>query len=163
MGRRDRQGTAQLQRQDGDQVFSPDGTRVLSGSVGQEHSPPVGCFDWPGHPLLQGRTALAFSPDGKRVLTGSPDKTARLWDISAIPQGSIFDIACAWLPDNDLSSLGKDYGLDFSGEAPICQKDADGRFTTPLPDTPTVKACAETGETPLYKQFIKLLHLGNPE
>jgi hypothetical protein len=68
------------------------------------------------------------------VLTGSKDKTTRLWDISAIPPGSIFDIACAWLPDHDLSGLGKDYGLDLSHEAPICQKDASGKFTTPLPD-----------------------------
>jgi hypothetical protein len=43
------------------------------------------------------------------------------------------------LPDHDLSGLGKDkedYGLDLSQEAPICQKDAAGRFTTPLPDEP---------------------------
>jgi hypothetical protein len=68
------------------------------------------------------------------VLTGSNDYTARLWDISGIPKGSIFDIACAWLPEHDLSGLGKDYGLDLSYEAPICQKDASGKFTTPLPD-----------------------------
>jgi WD40 repeat protein len=79
-------------------------------------------------------TSVAFSPDGARVLTGSADKRARLWDISAIPRGSIFDIACAWLPDHDLSGLGKDNGLDLSHEAPICQQDASGRFTTPLPD-----------------------------
>jgi hypothetical protein len=70
------------------------------------------------------------------VLTGSVDGTARLWDISGIPTGNIFDIACAWLPNHDLSALGKDYGLDLSHEAPICQKDASGKFTTPLPDQP---------------------------
>jgi hypothetical protein len=37
---------------------------------------------------------------------------------------------------HDLSGLGKDYGLDLSREAPICQKDANGKFTTPLPDPP---------------------------
>ena len=78
--------------------------------------------------------SVAFSPDGARVLTGSGDNAARLWDISGIPKGSIFDIACAWLPDHDLSGLGKDYGLDLSQEAPICQKDASGNFTRPLPD-----------------------------
>jgi WD40 repeat protein len=78
--------------------------------------------------------SVAFSPDGARALTGSGDKTARRWDISDIPPGSIFDIACALLPGHDLSGLGKDYGLDLSGEAPICQKDASGKFTTPLPD-----------------------------
>jgi hypothetical protein len=54
------------------------------------------------------------------VLTGSADKTARLWDVSGIPQGDIFEIACAWLPDHDLSGLGKEYSLDLSAEAPIC-------------------------------------------
>ena len=81
-----------------------------------------------------GIRSVAFSPDGARVLTGSHDKTARLWDISDIPKGSIFDIACAWLPDHDLSGLGREYGLDLSHEAPICQKDASGNFVTPLPD-----------------------------
>jgi WD40 repeat protein len=28
---------------------------------------------------------VAFSPDGKTVLTGSLDKTARLWDVSEMP------------------------------------------------------------------------------
>ncbi|MGQ0445611.1 MAG: WD40 repeat domain-containing protein [Beijerinckiaceae bacterium] len=47
-------------------------------------------------------SSVAFSPEGARVLTGSYDKTARPWDISAIAKGSIFDIACAWLPDEPL-------------------------------------------------------------
>ena len=110
-----------------------------------------------------GGSVVAFSPDGKHVLTASPDNSASLWDISAIPHGSIFDIACAWLPDNDLSSLGKDYGLDLSSEAPICQKDADGRFTTPLPDTPTAKADGDTREAPLYRRLLKLLRLTHRE
>jgi len=123
-------------------VFSPDGAHVLTGSwdktarlwdaaTGEE----IRAFE--GH---QGSvSSVAFSPDGARVLTGSEDNTARLWDISGIPPGSIFDIACTWLQDHDLSGLGKDYGLDLSHEAPICQKDASGRFTTPLPDPPMPK------------------------
>lgn len=70
---------------------------------------------------------------------GSQDKTARLWDISTVPPGSLFDIACAWLPDHDLERLGEAYNLDLSREPPICQKDASGKFTTPLPDPATAK------------------------
>jgi WD40 repeat protein len=128
-------------------AFSPDGKRVLTGSddktarlwdaaTGKE----IRAFMGHGGPVY----SVAFSPDGKRVLTGSWDKTARLWDVSAIPQGNIFDIVCAWLPDHDLSGLGKDYGLDLSSEPPICEKDASGRFTTPLPDLPTANRSGDS-------------------
>jgi WD40 repeat protein len=118
-------------------AFSPDGARVLTGS--SDH--PARLWDAATGQEIRAFKAhegvvfsVAFSPDGARVLTGSADKTARLWDISAIPKGSIFDIACARLLDRDLSGLGKEYGLDLSLEAPICQKDASSNFTTPLPD-----------------------------
>jgi WD40 repeat protein len=119
-------------------VFSPDGARVLTAS-GDDNARLWDVSTGQVIFSFKGGTSVAFSPDGRRLLTGSMDKTARLWDISAIPEGSIFEIACAWLPDHDLSGLGKEYGLDLSAEPPICQKDADGRFTTPLLDTPMVK------------------------
>ena len=63
-------------------AFSPDGKRVLTGSIdktarvwdaetGQEKAVLM------GHTPV---TSVAFSPDGKRILTGSDDKTARVWD-----------------------------------------------------------------------------------
>ena len=64
-------------------AFSPDGTKVLTGSedktaklweavTGKEkHS-------FTGH--MEPVTCVAFSPDGTKVLTGSRDKTAKLWD-----------------------------------------------------------------------------------
>ena len=64
-------------------AFSPDGTRVLTGSwdetaklwdaeTGQE----IRTFR--GH--TREVHSVAFSPDGTRVLTGSSDDTAKLWD-----------------------------------------------------------------------------------
>jgi WD40 repeat protein len=124
-------------------AFSPDGKRVLTGSsdetiylwdaaTGKE----IRAFEGNAFP----GSSIAFSPDGARVLLGSNrHNAAHLWDISSIPPGSIFDIACALLPDHDLSGLGKDYGLDLSRESPICQTDASGKFNTPLPDLPATK------------------------
>ncbi|KAG8689159.1 hypothetical protein FRC09_012539 [Ceratobasidium sp. 395] len=82
-------------------AFSPDGSRILSGSYGREIS--FGLFSSWGEesatilgwdtrtgeavlgPLeLRGHTdsiiCLVFSPDCSRIVTGSSDKTLRLWD-----------------------------------------------------------------------------------
>jgi WD40 repeat protein len=67
-------------------VFSPDGEKIISGSVdhtvrlwnastGQPiQSPFEGHTSWV--------TSVAFSPDGNRIVSGSRDNTLRLWDIS---------------------------------------------------------------------------------
>ena len=54
-----------------------------------------------------------------------------LQGLAHIPDGAI-DLLVADPP----YGLGKDYGLDLSHEAPICQKDPSGNFTTSLPDPP---------------------------
>ncbi|KIM25847.1 hypothetical protein M408DRAFT_47414, partial [Serendipita vermifera MAFF 305830] len=65
-------------------AFSPDGTRVVSGSfdntlrlwdgvTGASIGDPM-----EGH--TQNITCVALSPDGTRVVSGSFDKTLRLWD-----------------------------------------------------------------------------------
>ena len=68
-------------------AFSPDGTRLVSGSADNSlriwdvaTGQPIGA------PLL-GHTArvraVAFSPDGRRIVSGAADQTLRLWDSSS--------------------------------------------------------------------------------
>jgi WD40 repeat protein len=52
-------------------------------------------------------SGAAFSPDGTRIITASWDNMVRLWDISGLPRGNLFQIACAWLPDHDLIGIAK--------------------------------------------------------
>ena len=63
--------------------FSPDGTRIVTGSYDKTAK----VWDaQTGTPLLElkghtgGCTSVAFSPDGTRIVTGSEDKTAKVWD-----------------------------------------------------------------------------------
>jgi hypothetical protein len=73
----------------------------------------------------KGRARRGIGPrDLGRLRRGFAGSVADCQAVRWPPKGSIFDIACAWLPDHDLSGLGKEYGLDLSHEAPICQKDA---------------------------------------
>ncbi|MCV2439271.1 hypothetical protein LNV28_13300 [Paucibacter sp. DJ2R-2] len=65
-------------------AFSPDGTRVVSGSADAtlrlwdaQTGQPIG-EPMRGH--TDGVTSVAFSPDGNRVVSGSDDNTLRLWD-----------------------------------------------------------------------------------
>ena len=63
--------------------FSPDGSRLITGSTGSRARLRDAATGQPiGKPLEhQGWVNLArFSPDGKIVVTGSLDRTARLWD-----------------------------------------------------------------------------------
>jgi WD40 repeat protein len=110
-------------------VFSPDGRRIVTASLDStariwdaSMGAPIAVLK--GHE--EGVESAAFSPDGTRVVTASLDKTARIWDVSSIPRGNIFQIACAWLPDHDLTDIARDYGLAHL--EPICEGDP------PLPD-----------------------------
>ncbi len=88
--------------------FSPDGTRVVSGSADQT----VRLWDvvtgkelraWRGHnrPVL----AIRFSPDGARVVSGSEDGTACVWDVDGETAAAVMHMlsgpvyCVAWSPD----------------------------------------------------------------
>ncbi len=110
-------------------AFSPDGARVVTASS-DKTARVWDAATGKAIAVLSGHDdqvySSAFSPDGARVVTASQDKTARVWDVSAIPKGNLFQIACAWLPDHDLTGAAKDYGLTKLD--PICEGDP------PLPD-----------------------------
>src|SRR5439155_649285 len=64
-------------------AFSPDGTRVLTGSEDEtarlwDAATGKAVATLAGH--TDRVTAVAFSPDGAHILTGSWDNTARLWE-----------------------------------------------------------------------------------
>ncbi|SEE86480.1 WD-40 repeat-containing protein [Rhizobiales bacterium GAS191] len=112
--------------------FSPDGTRVVTASSdGTARLWDVAT----GQPLvaLRGQggavESATFSPDGTHVLTAVASNTARVWDIGTVPRGNLFQIACTWLPDHDLTDVATEYGL--TDLEPICEGDP------PLPGTLT--------------------------
>jgi WD40 repeat protein len=113
--------------------FSPDGDRILTIGGAEatiwDISSEARIMNLSGHtgPI----TDAMFSADGERVATASADGTARVWSVAGIPKGNIFQIACAWLPDHDLSDIARDYGL--ADLAPICEGHP------PLPDPPLSK------------------------
>ncbi|KAF7348845.1 WD40 repeat-like protein [Mycena venus] len=69
-------------------AFSPDGTRIVSGSVGSTlrvwdtHTGATVAGPFKGH--TSNVESVAFAPDGKRVASGSRDKTIRVWEIEPL-------------------------------------------------------------------------------
>ena len=70
-------------------AFSPDGTRLASGSSEQviklwdvETRRVIGTWRVPRDSNLLWDIAVAFSPDGTRLVAGFQDRTVRLWDVA---------------------------------------------------------------------------------
>ena len=63
--------------------FSPDGTRIVTGSADQtakvwDARTGTALLELKGH--TGAVTSVSFSPDGTRIVTGSEDQTAKVWD-----------------------------------------------------------------------------------
>jgi hypothetical protein len=63
-------------------AFSPDGTRIVTGSADQtakvwDARTGTPQLELKGH--TSGVSSVAFSPDGRRIVTGSIDQTAKVW------------------------------------------------------------------------------------
>jgi hypothetical protein len=57
------------------------------------------------------------------------DGTVRLWDIARLSPGNFVEAACRLLPDKDVSTLRRDFGIEVTD--PICSHDAKD---APAPD-----------------------------
>jgi WD40 repeat protein len=83
-------------------AFSQDGARIVTGSSDKtarvwDLATGAQVQVLKGH--LGDVRSAAFSPDGTRIVT-SEDKTAPVWDISALGRGDAFQIACQLLDQN---------------------------------------------------------------
>ena len=99
-------------------AFSPDGTRIVSGSDDKtlrlwdaKSGQPIGA-------PLQGHedavSSVAFSPDGTRIVSGSDDKTLRLWDARSGEVLSVLELdssvwTVAW--HDDSVAAGEEKGV----------------------------------------------------
>lgn len=101
-------------------AFSPDGTKVLTGS----EDCTARIFETTSGKTLhvlsghnEGINSVAYSPDGTCVLTGSKDHTARLWDVESgecirILEGHTDWVnAVAFSPDGRLIATGSQDGM----------------------------------------------------
>jgi hypothetical protein len=64
-----------------------------------------------------------------RILSWSYDGTVRLWDVARLGPRSLVEAACRLLPDKDVSTLRRDFGIAVTD--PICGYDGK---EAPAPD-----------------------------
>jgi hypothetical protein len=112
-------------------AFSPDGTRVVTGSSDNTArlwdaatGAPLGAVMKHDGPVR----SAAFSPDGTRVVTGSEDNTARLWDAAPAPEygARLVEQACERLVATGIGPLPEHLRLesfrDASSATPPCER-----------------------------------------
>ena len=61
-----------------------------------------------------------FDKAEARILSWSQDRTVRLWDVARLGPGNLVEAACRLLPDKDVSTLRRDFGIDVTD--PICSR-----------------------------------------
>ncbi|KAL0960311.1 hypothetical protein HGRIS_011937 [Hohenbuehelia grisea] len=92
-------------------AFSPDGTRIVSGSYDSKIRVWDASTGHPTMPPLEGHsqevTSVAFSPDGTRIVSGSGDHSIRIWDPSSARIWSLPLMKVIYNPTIDIIHLAR--------------------------------------------------------
>ncbi|NJO34720.1 MAG: hypothetical protein HC869_17935, partial [Rhodospirillales bacterium] len=65
-------------------------------------------------------TQVVFGPRPDTLVSVSRSGTVGLWNLSDVPDGDLFEVVCALLPDHEFPSVGT-----LKIEQPICGADYD--------------------------------------
>ena len=130
-------------------AFSPDGTKVLTGSSGNTARIWDVTSGQEVHKLTHEGWVLAvdFSPDGTKVLTGSDDSTARIWDVTngqevhkLTHEGSV--LAVAFSPDGTKVLTGSDDNTAWIW--PVSDQDLIKQACACMPENLTIEEWEDT-------------------
>ncbi|MCP5075909.1 MAG: TIR domain-containing protein [Rhodobacteraceae bacterium] len=119
---------------EGEFLVTPDGTRIIeltpNSMVVRDATTGAAIAVVDMNELNQ--RLIGIEPDGNHILTFR-DKTLQIgrWNLSYIPDGDVFDVVCALLPDHNLDS--DDFGYPISMDFTIC----DAAYDPPRPEAIT--------------------------
>jgi WD40 repeat protein/serine/threonine protein kinase len=146
-------------------ALSPDGKRIVSGSIGDT----LTVWDMTSgrrEVTLNAREVvgcLAFSPDGQRIVTGCWGRTLKVWDVGKHQERlvDLFDLnyrLLLTLEGNSITAVTLAFSSDGKRIAAVCDENtfriwdaASGRAITTVKGPPAKESCAAL--SPDWKQF----------